>query len=193
MEVVRSNGLDFEGVNLDVLGIFYICIAVVYTGIVGAGLWYFWSMREHEAIRIRGVFITMAAVASLHVYLVLVLLVYPWNGLFKCGAEFWIMSIFLPFGMALFQGESQHMRGKHPRCGLFFSVLTPSAASNVQVLSRYEAQLRLIKANQIGRRKERFSMSRRGVAACFSQLNTAQKTYIGITFGLIATVSVTVR
>jgi hypothetical protein len=30
--------------------------------------------------------------------------VYPLNGLFTCGWEFWIMGIWLPFGMALFQG-----------------------------------------------------------------------------------------
>lgn len=62
----------------------------------------------------------------------------------------------------------------------------------MQVLSRYEAQLRLIRARKLGVRKERFSMTGRGLRVSFAQLNTAQKTYVGITFGLIATVITTV-
>ncbi|KAL8818978.1 MAG: hypothetical protein Q9223_002498 [Gallowayella weberi] len=51
----------------------------------------------------------IAAVLVLHVYLFLVLIVYPLNGHFPCNAEFWIMSIYLPIGIGLFQAQNQQL------------------------------------------------------------------------------------
>lgn len=89
---------------MDMLGVFYIVITIIYTLFVAGELYLLYRHRSAFSIRIRNVKIVFAAVAMLHVYLVLVLLVYPENGAFPCSAEFWIMSIFLPLGMALFQG-----------------------------------------------------------------------------------------
>jgi hypothetical protein len=91
--------------NLDALGIAYVAITIIYTLIVSGELYLLYRHRDAFCVRIRNIRAVFAAVSMLHIYLVLVLLVYPWNGLFPCSAEFWIMSIFLPCGMAFFQGN----------------------------------------------------------------------------------------
>lgn len=96
--------LDGGAPNLDMLGVFYIVITIIYTLFVSGELYLLYRHRSAFSIRIRNIKVVFAAVTMLHVYLVLVLLVYPENGEFPCSAEFWIMSIFLPLGMALFQG-----------------------------------------------------------------------------------------
>jgi hypothetical protein len=103
-DLTGRNGHDFTAPNLDALAIFYTATAVIYTLIVLCALFGLFLLRNTHAVRIRNFAAICATVMSLHVYLVLILLVYPLNGLFKCGWEFWIMSILLPLGMALFQG-----------------------------------------------------------------------------------------
>lgn len=104
--IVNPNGHDFVGKpNLDAVGVTYITFAVLYTLVVLAGLVALWIHRHNEVVRLRSVPLSFTAIATLQVYLVLVLAVYPENGLFACGTEFWIMSIALPFGMGLFQGK----------------------------------------------------------------------------------------
>lgn len=104
---VESNqgGIDYTGPNLDTLGFFYIGFAAAYTVIVLSGLLALFHCRQSHAVRIRSFPVICGTVLSLHIYLLLILLVYPLNGLFTCGWEFWIMSILLPLGMALFQGS----------------------------------------------------------------------------------------
>ena len=92
--------------NTDALGVGYIVVAVLYTLVLSVELFFLHRRREAFCLQIRNIKIVFAAVLMLHIYLVLVLLVYPWNGLFPCSAEFWIMSVFLPSGMAFFQGKS---------------------------------------------------------------------------------------
>jgi hypothetical protein len=103
--VILARILDGGRPNLDALGIIYVTLAIIYTLIVSSELYLLYRNRLEFCIRIRNVRVIFSAVSMLHIYLILVLLVYPWNGLFPCSAEFWIMSVFLPAGMALFQGE----------------------------------------------------------------------------------------
>lgn len=101
------HGIDYtRRPNLDTLGIFYIAFAVAYTAILCSGLAGLWYIRKTQAVRIRSFAVTTGTIVFLHVYLLLILLVYPLNGRFTCEWEFWIMSILLPLGMALFQGKS---------------------------------------------------------------------------------------
>ena len=90
--------------NTDSLGITYVVIAIVYTIMLAFELTLLYRRRDAFCIQIRNVKVVFAAVSMLHVYLTLVLLAYPWNGLYPCSAEFWVMSVFLPSGMAFFQG-----------------------------------------------------------------------------------------
>lgn len=103
--VLATRELNGGKPNTDALGIMYVVVAILYTLVLAGELYVLHLHRSAFCVRIRNLKIVFSAVSILHVYLVLVLLVYPWNGLFPCSAEFWIMSLFLPTGMALFQGK----------------------------------------------------------------------------------------
>jgi hypothetical protein len=90
--------------NFDALGIFYVMVAILYSIFVALEIYLLHRHRSNHSIRIRGFNVLIGSVSMLHVYLVLVLLAYPENGNWPCAAEYWIMSVFLPLGMALFQG-----------------------------------------------------------------------------------------
>ena len=97
--------LDGGDANTNALGITYVVAAIFYTALLAGEIYILCRYRSAFCIRIRGLEVTLTSVASLHVYLIIVLLVYPLNGNWPCPAEFWVMSIFLPTGMAIFQCE----------------------------------------------------------------------------------------
>lgn len=99
-----SRALDGGRPNMNALGILYVVAAIIYTLILAGELFVLYRRRSAFCIRIRNLEVVLTAVTSLHIYLILVLLVYPLNGRFLCSAEFWVMSVFLPSGMACFQG-----------------------------------------------------------------------------------------
>lgn len=103
--ILSIRALDGGKANTDALGIFYVVVAILYTLLLAGELYLLNRHRSAFCVRIRSIKVVFSAVSLLHIYLVLVLLVYPWNGMFPCSAEFWIMSVFLPSGMALFQGK----------------------------------------------------------------------------------------
>ncbi|KAF2274769.1 uncharacterized protein EI97DRAFT_99695 [Westerdykella ornata] len=153
--------LDGGSPNLDGIGITYIVLAIVYTFIVSGELFLFYHHRSAFVIKIRNIRVVVATVSMLHVYLILVLLVYPWNGLFPCAAEYWIMSVFLPCGMALFQ------------------------ACNARVLKAYESQRRLKRDFLEAARKKRLTLTPRGIIEAWIGLDATSKVYLGTVVGLI--------
>jgi hypothetical protein len=108
--VLTTRKLSGGAPNTDPLGILYVVAAILYTVVLSSELYLLYRHRTAFCVRIRNLKAIFSAISILHVYLVLVLLVYPWNGLFPCAAEFWIMSVFLPSGMALFQGTLVHKK-----------------------------------------------------------------------------------
>ncbi|KAF2396361.1 hypothetical protein EJ06DRAFT_534089 [Trichodelitschia bisporula] len=165
MALRPRDGHDWQAPNLDALGVFYIIFAAMHTVAVTGGLFALWTQRHTLAVRMRGFGTTVAVVASLHVYLVLVLLAYPLNGAFKCGWEFWIMSILLPGGVALFQ------------------------ASNVRLLAYYDVQKELSKGRYGGKRL-RFSLMG-DWREWWRQQSAVHRTYVGICVGMTVQVLVT--
>ena len=97
--------LDGGAPNLDAAGIAYITTAILYSFVVFAELFLLYRRRSSFYIRIRNLDLVFLSVSLLHVYLIMVLLVYPLNGRWPCSAEYWVMSILLPSGMAVFQGR----------------------------------------------------------------------------------------
>jgi len=115
--ILRPRILDgVNRANVDPLGISYIVVAITYTFVLFIELYLLHRYRQAFCVRLRNIQVVFAAVLMLHIYLILVLLVYPWNGLFPCAAEFWIMSVFLPSGMAFFQGMSVFPFTTHVTC-----------------------------------------------------------------------------
>jgi hypothetical protein len=92
-------------VNWDDLGKFYAAFTIIWTVVLGVGMGWLVVHRHLPYLRIRNIPLACAATCTLHVYLVKILLAYIVNGHFSCTAEFWIMSIYLPFGIALFQAS----------------------------------------------------------------------------------------
>ncbi|KAH9906759.1 hypothetical protein F4778DRAFT_595213 [Xylariomycetidae sp. FL2044] len=95
-------------VSVTALGWLYIIITIVWTILVSGGLWYLWSHRQLPLLQIRRLPLVFAAVILLHIYFCAVMIVYSVASLLPCDAQFWIMSIYLPFGIAMLQASNSH-------------------------------------------------------------------------------------
>ncbi|KOS44306.1 hypothetical protein ACN38_g4753 [Penicillium nordicum] len=51
----------------------------------------------------------LSAVACLHVFWILCMVAYSMGGKYPCAAEYWIMNIYLPVGIALYQANSMQL------------------------------------------------------------------------------------
>ena len=91
---------------VDDVGIFWITLTCSYTLFLVVGIIYFWLNRSHPTIRIRKPILTIAAVLNLHVYWVLCASGYVLGPVYPEMLEFWIMSIYFPIGLALFQAAN---------------------------------------------------------------------------------------
>lgn len=104
---VNPNGHDnSEKANVDSLSKLYIALTIVWTTLLAAGILFLLVNQNLPFLRIRNLSLGIAAVCTLHVYWVLAMLVYTMNGAWPCQVEYWIMSIYLPFGIALYQANS---------------------------------------------------------------------------------------
>ena len=90
---------------LDSLGVIYIVVCCLWTVMVFAGLTLYLLNRQVDFVRMRNATVVTCTIVVIHVYLVLVLLLYPLNGAWPCDLEFWTMSIYFPLGIALFQAQ----------------------------------------------------------------------------------------
>ena len=107
---VSPKGVDGEfRLNFDSLGKLYVSIAIIWTIFVVCGSCFLLQNRRLPALRVRNTHLWTSAVAFLHTYWVLCLLAYVMNGAYPCTAEFWIMSLWLPFGIALYQVNGMHL------------------------------------------------------------------------------------
>ncbi|WPG97952.1 Hypothetical protein R9X50_00073500 [Acrodontium crateriforme] len=97
-------------VNWDDLGKAYAGLTVGWTIILVSGIIWLVANRNLPFIRMRNLPLAITSTLFLHVYLVKILLAYTTNGHFLCSAEFWIMSTYLPFGIALFQANVLQLR-----------------------------------------------------------------------------------
>lgn len=95
--------------NFNGLGFTLIALAAAWTTILAGGMVFLIMNRGLPFLRIRSIPLAISAVALLHVYWVLCLLAYVLNGNFPCATEFWIMSIYLPLGIALFQATNTQL------------------------------------------------------------------------------------
>jgi hypothetical protein len=95
--------------NTDGLGILYISIVVAWTCLLLPAAIVLIRNRNLPYLRIRNIPLAVSAVATLHVYWVLCMIAYVLNGFFPCSTEYWIMSIYLPLGIALFQATNSQL------------------------------------------------------------------------------------
>ncbi|KAH7113348.1 hypothetical protein EDB81DRAFT_825124 [Dactylonectria macrodidyma] len=92
--------------NLNALGIFWIAFALSWTMIVAGGMLFLWRRRDMPILRIRGLPLSFLAITLLHLYWGAVQTGYVWFPLAAPQVEYWIMSIYLPCGIALFHASN---------------------------------------------------------------------------------------
>ena len=97
-------------VNWDDLGKLYAGFIISWTIILLSGVAWLFRNRRLPFIRIRNLPLALSSTFFLHIYLVKICLAYTTNGHFLCSAEFWIMSIYLPLGIALYQAYLAQLR-----------------------------------------------------------------------------------
>lgn len=106
---MASRAIDLDtrpGVAFDAVGVFWSVLAIVWTGVLAAGMVFLWRKRDMPHLRIRSLPLSMGAVLMLHTYWLCVTLGYVYGALMPTAIEFWIMSIWLPFGIGLFQASN---------------------------------------------------------------------------------------
>ncbi|VUC21972.1 unnamed protein product [Clonostachys rosea] len=94
---------DFK---LDGLGTFYCCFAAIWTAILIGGMVFLYRKRDMPILRIRGLALSFGSVILLHIYWLAVQFGYLYGKWMTAGVEFWIMGIWLPFGIALFHASN---------------------------------------------------------------------------------------
>jgi len=93
--------LKFDGV-----GIWWTTWASVWTFLVLCGMAYLIRRRDTPILRIRGIWLSLAAVVLLHLYYFSVQLGYVVGLLAPGDSEYWIMGTYLPLGIALFHASN---------------------------------------------------------------------------------------
>lgn len=88
------------------LGIFYIIFATAWTCVLFGAMAYLWARRKTQVLRIRGLPISFAGILMMHIYWCCVVTGYVYGPLMPEVAEYWIMGIWLPLGIALFHASN---------------------------------------------------------------------------------------
>lgn len=94
MGYLNPDGYNWgPAMNLDGYGISLIVFAVVYSILFYLACAFVFFHRKHPVMKMRNISLALVSVLVLHVYLFMVLMIYPMNGVFPCSVEFWIMSM----------------------------------------------------------------------------------------------------
>lgn len=89
--------------TLDNVGRTYIGIAIAWSIILYGAMGVLWSHRRLPQLQMRRLPLVFAALTILHIYWTLCMIVYIIAPVIPCSVEYWIMSILLPLGIAMFQ------------------------------------------------------------------------------------------
>lgn len=109
---LQPKGRDWGTVvNWDSLGKAYAATIIIWTSLLLLGIAWLVYQRQQPFVRIRNLPLAVTSTGFLHIYLVKIFLAYTTNGHFLCSAEYWVMCIYLPFGIALFQAYLAQLRG----------------------------------------------------------------------------------
>ena len=166
MEPLKKRIADGGPANMDALGLSIIGFIVLCSALLALGITFLLYHRHLDFIRIRNVPLMISALLMIHVYLIFACLTYPLNGTFPCNLEFWIMSVYFPTGVALYQ------------------------AYNMQLLSLSVLQKRLLLQpakflNKLAPPRHTIT----GLRGGWSRLNLLARTYLLIAVGVVIQVS----
>ncbi|KAK7910775.1 hypothetical protein PG985_013256 [Apiospora marii] len=92
------------------LGWTYIGLMIGWTLAVLAGMAFLFRHRRLPFLQLRRLPLVFSAIIILHIYAASCLLALTIGPLIPCDAQFWVMSIYLPFGMALLQAANSQFQ-----------------------------------------------------------------------------------
>jgi hypothetical protein len=92
--------------KLDTLGWSYIGMSIGWTLLLLVGFIYLHIHRNLPCLQIRRLPLLFAGVACLHIYGAASWVAYVIYPVLPCNAEFWMMSLYLPVGIAFFQAAN---------------------------------------------------------------------------------------
>ncbi|KAI1636988.1 hypothetical protein F4809DRAFT_344722 [Biscogniauxia mediterranea] len=92
------------------LGWTYIGLTVGWTVILVGGMLFLHQHRQLPFLQIRKLPLVFISVILLHLYGIACMIGPTLSQLIPCDAQFWIMSIYLPFGMAMLQAANSHFQ-----------------------------------------------------------------------------------
>jgi len=96
--------------SYDALGWFYIGFTIVWSLLLIAGMAFLHRHRQLPFLQIRKLGLIFCAVILLHLYAISCTLGITYGTMVPCEAQFWVMSIYLPFGMALLQAANSQFQ-----------------------------------------------------------------------------------
>lgn len=152
--------------RLDAVGLFFIALASGWTLILVCAMVFLYLKREMPFLRIRGLPLSFAGIAFLHLYWCSVQIGYAIGPLAPPYAEYFIMGLWLPIGIGLFQ------------------------ASNSQLLHVAKMQKVYIRRGSIDEDSIRNrKLSRWSIIRKFQLADYAKKMFVYVTIGVIFQVS----
>lgn len=92
--------------KFDSIGWTYMAIFIIWNLALAAGMAFLWINKDLPSLRMRRIPLLLAGVFLLHVYAALCIIVYPVGAAFSCTVEFWVMSLLVPLGIALFHAAN---------------------------------------------------------------------------------------
>jgi hypothetical protein len=95
--------------RIDAVGIFWACLAVTWTAILVSGIVFLAKRRNTLLLRVRGLPLSFCAIGLLHCYWISVQLGYIVGSKMPDDAEYWIMGLWLPLGVALFHASNARL------------------------------------------------------------------------------------
>ena len=95
--------------NMDAVGKWWVAWCCAWSACLFAGIAYLISKRHVPSVRIRGLTLTITGVLMLHVYWVLCAIGYVIGPVLPEMTEFWVMSTYLPAGLACFQAANAQL------------------------------------------------------------------------------------
>lgn len=104
------------------LGVFYIVLGVIWTSVLVLGLAFLYRHRRLPFLQIRKLPLVFTAIIVLHGYGFICTLGLTVGQVVPCDAQFWIMSVYLPVGMALLQAANSqflHVAGQQRKFAKF--------------------------------------------------------------------------
>ncbi|KAI1497121.1 hypothetical protein F5X99DRAFT_398147 [Biscogniauxia marginata] len=98
------------GATTSTLNWVYIGLTAAWTVILVGGMWFLHRHRRLPFLQIRRLPLVFSAIILLHIYFIACMTGPIYIKLVPCDGQFWIMSIYLPFGMAMLQAANSHFQ-----------------------------------------------------------------------------------